>query len=220
VHQYSGLCINEHRARDQGAIRQVTSQPIIHSQSPVIRLYDDVLEQQLLADVQDYLQNTSWKFGAVSYKAPGSYRYWYKHFAGGYDEADTSDCSGALLNEAPVIWKMWSLLEGTIFKDHTLMRCYANGYPYGCEGSAHLDSADPSDYTAVFYSNPTWDPNWSGETIFLTQQPPADIIAAILPRPNRLVLFQGNVPHAARGISRVCPLLRITLMFKTKKKFN
>jgi SM-20-related protein len=28
-------------------------------------------------------------------------------------------------------------------------------------------------------------------------------------------VFKGNIPHLARGVSRTCPVLRITLMFKT-----
>jgi SM-20-related protein len=30
------------------------------------------------------------------------------------------------------------------------------------------------------------------------------------------VVFPGLIPHVARGVSRTCPMLRITLMFKTR----
>jgi SM-20-related protein len=54
-----------------------------------------------------------------------------------------------------------------------------------------------------------------GETVFFNQEE-TDIIASIYPKPNRLVMFQGTIPHTARGVSRICPVLRITLMFKTE----
>lgn len=187
------------------------------SQEPVIHLHDDILEPRLLADVQACLKDMSWKFGSMSYKAPGGYAYWYSHFAGtDFPENETSDCSDVLSHEAPVIGKMWKFLSGSVLDGHTLIRCYANGYPYGCEGLVHLDAKNPDDYTALFYPQ-AWEPNWAGETVFLTRQQPMDVITATMPRANRLVVFQGNVPHVARGISRMCPLLRITLMFKTKR---
>jgi SM-20-related protein len=50
--------------------------------------------------------------------------------------------------------------------------------------------------------------------VFFTQDG-SDILASIYPKPNRLIVFPGAIPHVARGISRTCPKLRITLMFKT-----
>lgn len=183
---------------------------------PVIHLYDDVLDVAQLAEVQTFLEKGNWKFGAesVAFKVPGSYRYWYTDFAKCKEPSYTQDCSSEL-NATPIIARMWDQLKSSIFAGHVLVRCYANGYPYGCEGLVHNDSSDPNHYTALFYANLTWHPNWSGETVFLTSQMPAEVVAAVLPRPNRLLVFRGDIPHVARAISRLCPLLRITLMFKT-----
>ena len=54
-----------------------------------------------------------------------------------------------------------------------------------------------------------------GETVFFNREK-TDIIACVYPKPNRLVIFRGNFPHVARGVSRTCPALRIALMFKTE----
>ena len=61
----------------------------------------------------------------------------------------------------------------------------------------------------------SWHPNYAGETVFFNDEG-TDIIGTVYPRPNRMVLFSGSIPHVARGVSRVCPELRITLMFKTR----
>jgi SM-20-related protein len=95
-----------------------------------------------------------------------------------------------------------------------LMRCYANGYPSGAEGGVHLDSLEPNHFTAIYYPHPAWDPDWGGETVLFNNDR-SDIVASVYPRPNRLVIFRGNVPHVARGVTRRCQELRITLMFKT-----
>jgi hypothetical protein len=69
--------------------------------------------------------------------------------------------------------------------------------------------------TVIYYPHPTWHPNWGGETVFFNQDR-TGIIAPIYPRPNRLVIFAGNIPHVARGLSRTCPIMRNTLMFKAE----
>ena len=109
---------------------------------------------------------------------------------------------------------MWATLSSTILSGHKLTRCYANGYPSGCEGGLHQDSMIATHFTCIYYPHAEWHPNFAGETVFFTQDG-SDILASIYPKPNRLIVFPGAIPHVARGISRTCPKLRITLMFKT-----
>jgi len=196
--------------------------PDILSADPSIHLYDDLLQDPLRTDVINFLKSLPWQFGATSDVAQKNYPYWYSHFAGIFDQkdlrAEIEDCSDQLNGQAPIIAAMWAYLKQDIFRDHILVRCYANSYPYGSEGVVHRDANDTRHYTAIFYPNSIWDVNWAGETMFFRLEQPPEILTAVWPRPNRLVLFQGMIPHVARGISRSCPLLRTTLMFKTMKK--
>jgi SM-20-related protein len=193
--------------------------PNILSADPQVYLYDDIFPDTLRTEVAEFLKSISWHFGGTSDKTGRSYPFWYNHFAGvlgpKVSRAEIADCTEQLEREAPTIGAAWHYLKSRVFRDHILVRCYANSYPYGTEGTVHLDADDTRHYTAIFYPNTSWDLNWAGETIFFRQPP--EIIAAVWPRPNRLVVFQGTIPHVARGISRSCPLLRTTLMFKTKK---
>jgi SM-20-related protein len=97
---------------------------------------------------------------------------------------------------------------------HRLIRCYANGHTYGSDGTLHTDSTRPGTYTCVYYPHQMWHPNWGGETVLFNQDK-TDIVACVYPKPNRMVVFDGTIPHVARGVSRICPVLRVTLMFKT-----
>lgn len=94
------------------------------------------------------------------------------------------------------------------------MRCYANAHTFGVEGYPHVDSRKPGNYTTIFYINPVWKPEWAGETIFMNDL--GDIAHAVLPKPGRMVLFDGRIIHAARAVTRICPAMRVTLMFKTR----
>jgi hypothetical protein len=49
-----------------------------------------------------------------------------------------------------------------------------------------------------------------------TARRPTSSPRSIPSQTDRLVIFRGNYPHVARGVSRTCPALRITLMFKTE----
>jgi SM-20-related protein len=66
----------------------------------------------------------------------------------------------------------------------------------------------------VYYPHHSWHPDWGGDTVIFNQEK-TDIIGCVYPRSNRMLIFDGTIPHVARGVSRICPVLRVTLMFKT-----
>lgn len=186
------------------------------SADPLIEVHDDLLPEGLQHEVQTYLVNAPWQFGSVSSTMSKSYPYWYRHF-GGFSAGNSDDCAEEVRATAPVIANVWDHVSEHVVPGHKLVRCYANGYPYGTEGTTHRDSNNPTDLTVMLYANHAWDVGWAGETMFFTMRPPLDVVAAVMPKPNRMVVFSGCVPHVARAISRLCPMLRITLMFKTQK---
>jgi len=199
--------------------------PNILSNDPQVYLYDDVLQEPLRTNLSDFLNSRSWHFGGTFGMTGKGYPFWYCNFAGiFFDEKQKDvkqkeeDCSEQLRLKAPILAAVWDYLKERIFQGHLLVRCYANSYPYGSEGTVHKDTNDLRHYTAIFYPNSAWDLNWAGETMFFRLQQPPEILTTVWPRPNRLVVFQGIIPHVARGISRSCPILRTTLMFQTEKR--
>ena len=185
-----------------------------------IRIHDDFLDRDEQTKLFEFLSGPGWAFGAYSDPTAGASRYWFKHFAGiirdAREQNDTRAFEEQLGCGAPLVSNMWARLRSTILKDHQLVRCYANGYPSGAEGGLHTDSDVPNHFTTIYYPHLAWHPNFGGETLFFTNDG-ADILRAVFPKPNRLVVFPGTIPHVARGVSRVCPQLRITLMFKSSK---
>lgn len=183
-----------------------------------IKLFDNFLDPKLQADVYEYLKRPGWDFGAFSDPNPNASRYWYKHFAGyvkdGAEDRTSQEIEAELSISAPLLATVWERLKSTVVVGHGLSRCYANAYPFGSEGGLHLDSNIDDHMTVIYYPSPTWHPNFAGETVFFNTAG-SDIVGAVYPAPNRLVVFSGVIPHVARGVSRICPELRITLMFKT-----
>lgn len=187
--------------------------------------FDNFLSELRHKQVNAFLHQPGWAFGWKSSSRSGSadsYAFWHKHFAGskgtdhpGKEQQLPYDCAEELQRNAPLLHAFWQHLESTILKGHTLVRCYANGYPYGSEGTLHTDAISPKSFTSMYYPHERWFPNWAGETVWFDEEK-TDIIASVYPKPNRMVVFPGTTPHVARGISRTCPILRVTLMFKTE----
>lgn len=190
---------------------------------------DDLLAPEAHRQVREFLDAPGWKFGWKSQAKKDPFSFWHKHFAGhvhpdhGWidpppdeEERGRVDRAAELARNAPVIHALWQGLQATLMDGHRLVRCYANAFSFGCDGTLHTDSRRPDSYTAIYYPNDHWEPDWGGETIFFNTAK-TDIVGAVYPKPNRLVMFNGTIPHVARGLARGCPALRITLMFKTQR---
>jgi SM-20-related protein len=199
--------------------------PIQHGgeAQPPVRAVDNLLDDEQRKRIYAFLCRPTWQFGWKSVPGQEHYSFWHKHFAGhkvpdhalSGDQEQPYDCAEELRENAPIIYRFWQALDTTALNGHTLLRCYANGQPYGSEGAIHTDSISELSYTSIYYPHEKWHPNWGGETVFFNKEQ-TDIVASIYPRPNRFVVFAGTTPHVARGVSRICPALRITLMFKTE----
>lgn len=185
-----------------------------------IQVYDGALTDALQGEVLAHLHEPGWAFGAYSDASPNASRYWYKHFAGyvrdGQEARTAQGVEDELAASSAVISAVWRQMKSGPLAGHSLTRCYANGYPAGSEGGLHLDSNVPDHFTAIYYPHTSWHPNFAGETVFFAADG-SDIILSVYPKPNRLVVFPGVIPHVARGVSRTCPQLRVTLMFKTAR---
>jgi SM-20-related protein len=183
-----------------------------------ILAYDDVLDLEEQGRLFAFLKLPGWAFGAFSESGANPSRYWYKHFGGvvrdGREALDSVAFEREIESNAPLVAAMWKKLQARVLVGHALTRCYANGYPLGAEGGVHFDSNISSHFTAIYYPHLQWSPNYAGETVFF-EKDGGDMLASVYPKPNRLVVFPGTIPHAARPITRSCPELRITLMFKT-----
>lgn len=186
-----------------------------------IAIHDDFLKPADQQAMLSFLRGPGWGYGAFSDPSPDAPRYWYKHFAGyikdGQEAHDPDQMEAELARNAPLALQMWRRIQSTILPGHRLTRSYANGYPFGSEGGLHLDSNIASHFTALYYPHLAWHPNFAGETVFFNETG-TDILASVFPKPNRLVVFPGTIPHVARGVSRKCPELRMTLMFKTASR--
>jgi hypothetical protein len=91
-----------------------------------------------------------------------------------------------------------------------LKRMHCNMHLYGDVQHPHTDLANG--VTAVYFANPHWETNWMGETIFYNDD--GEPLYAVLPKPGRLAVFNGEILHRGGVPSRECFEARISIAFK------
>ncbi len=182
-------------------------------------IYDDFFEPDIHKGIDKLVNLGGWEFGWKSDSKNDNFSFFHKHYAG-YQVMDETpyDCEDELMKEhGEFLCIIWQHLKVRLKlkKNYHLTRCYANGAPYGCEGQIHTDTINTTSKTIIYYCNPKWNINFGGETVF-TNPEKNNIIQSVNPRPNRLIIFNGKIPHVARGISKTCPYMRVTLMWKAE----
>ena len=175
---------------------------------PVIEVIDNVFDEETIDFLYGYYRDASpWHFTGEG-DTNTNWRKFYK------DIGKKSKGDIILSNKAKDIFNnKLSHLKNTHFLD----RPYASGYVYGTVHDMHQDGSYPEHcYTIMFYLNKIWDMSYAGETIY-TNPTKTEIISSVLPKPGRAVVFDGQIPHCAREVSRTCVELRMVATFKYRQ---
>jgi Rps23 Pro-64 3,4-dihydroxylase Tpa1-like proline 4-hydroxylase len=182
----------------------------------IIDSYDDIFPKEVWVNLWEYFNNrASFRYGWPSDKRVSEFTHWHIDFLNtANSNQENAEIELYKKQEFGVVAAAWSHLKATHLKGHKLVRCYANAHTYGVEGYVHSDTLIEGNYTTLIYLVPEWRSEWAGETVFMNDE--GELVKSVLPKANRGVIFDGQQLHAARAVSRICPGLRITLMFKTK----
>ncbi len=99
-------------------------------------------------------------------------------------------------------------------------RSYASANPYGTVHESHTDwEKHVNGITVMYYLNNFWNLKFAGETVFYDTEN-QDILKSIIPKPGRIIVFDGNIEHCARDVRRDFNDLRMVLTFKYKVFLN
>lgn len=102
------------------------------------------------------------------------------------------------------------LNESFIEDGYTLkpQRVLLNVYNHGDSSWLHTDSEESNGWTALLFLNEYWDINWGGDFVLVKNN---EIYKAFAPTPGKFLLFQGNILHGARPVSREAEFPRMAL---------
>jgi hypothetical protein len=68
-------------------------------------------------------------------------------------------------------------------------------------------------WTLLYYPNLEWDIKWGGQTNFIDSET-MEIMAAVIPKPGRFILFQADILHQATPPTFFAPAKRLTIAMK------
>lgn len=171
---------------------------------------DDFLPSNLSQSIYTHCLNLRWSYNWTSNLKLTTHKHWNFDF-GGSKIYNTLDITKKLISY-PIIVEAWGYIKNTYLPNHKLIRCYANGYTFGTEGYPHTDSVRKDDITTIVYITQDWLREWGGETIIFDNN---NIVHSVLPAYNRALMFNSNLWHCARSVTRLCDQLRIVLVFKS-----
>jgi hypothetical protein len=174
-------------------------------------VYDNFLPVTQYQELRDLIKHAPLSYGHKSSSKVDPYGH--LKYAPIHDRQHNLADLAFQLPQGPLL-DAWQVLGGrTGFGGSKLIRCYANGYTYGMDGYFHTDSQRTDEITVILYICDTWNRDWAGETCMADNK---GGWWSIPPVPNRCLMIPSNMPHAARAVSRMCPEMRMTLMYKTR----
>jgi len=186
-------------------------------------IIDDAISQVHLNKVEEY--STWMKYG---WKSNGQKEYdfghWQRNIVGPSNKLNLDQALyPSFETDHPVMADIFDGLVN-VLGPRALLRSYIKTYTYGTDGYVHTDMGNyrfdiegeaPSDgfETAILYLNKQWKADWFGATLLYDEQ--EDIEIGVLPKYNRLFIFDGRQPHSSSPLSRCCPVGKQILVFNT-----
>jgi hypothetical protein len=180
---------------------------------------DNFFPNYLIDSVIEESKEYSWNFSRTD---KNDDKYWTIHIFGNvFLENGELSTSNFKFQEIKKCWEFIKNKFNGLVTDKNLSSCYLNGLTNGLEAHPHIDRTN---VTIICYICPLWNSHWGGETCFYDREystDPSDevfytheIIKSVLPRYNRVVIFDGNIVHSVKPLSKTFKGLRQTLMFK------
>lgn len=156
-----------------------------------------------------------WTWGSGSNRDTDRPLHWGMQIAGKSARNDPPSCETEMFAKAPeVVIDVWRGIRRTYLPDHVPYHVYVNAHTLGVDGYHHHDAPqDDGRMTAIVYLHDAWEIDWGGELICYT--PDGEVTCGTLPWPGRVVVFPSHWGHRATSVTRLCPGLRLSLMFKT-----
>lgn len=175
----------------------------------MIKVKDDIIDSKLLDKALAYINTANWSYGW-----PSNTDMPYGHWNADFTHTTKNNPTDVSSRVPAALLPIWEQVNNEFFGGQAkLVRCYANRHTFGTEGYIHTDTQRKEDQTCVVYMDKVWEPDWGGETAFYDENI-TEIVKATLPKFGRIVVFAGDIPHCAKPVSRICPKVRTTLMFK------
>ena len=170
-----------------------------------VAVFDGLIESRELAGLVQRLEQSPFTHTESARPDTRQHRHWVLNLP--------PEVGRSLPLLAPSLAAAQLVSGGNAYRDY---RAYCNYSSYGDVLLTHTDAQPGADeFTALWFLSTEWNPEWGGETLFFDAQ--GDAQAVVSPRPGRLVIFDGSIPHCGRPPTRICYAPRFTFAYKLER---
>jgi len=169
---------------------------------PVL-IIDNALRATCITALEEWFNRQTFSLADIDSERTSYSRHWVKPL-----DSKISD----LLTVPLISWLDAITRNCRLHSEILLAEAKAYITPYGDVPTYHKDSERGPTITAVLFAHKQWQLDWGGELIIADMGGEPKI--AIAPKPGRLVVFRGDLPHKAGAPSRVSSIARSTLVLR------
>jgi hypothetical protein len=176
----------------------------------MIKIIDNCLPNNILLGCIKVAEESK-NYCVLHMAGNGSYGFKYNWmFCGVEDQSIIKN------NELKILWEE---VQKFLPNNTRLHRGYVNAHTYGVEDTIHEDDNDiKNGLTVIVYFCTDWYSEWFGQTMFFESldKHHNEITKSVLPKFNRVLVFDKNIPHCVSPLSRRFAGVRLTCMFKVE----
>jgi len=134
------------------------------------------------------------------------------------------------IRQHELLISFWNQIKTVLDGDRALYRAYSKAYHFGMDAYKHTDQ-QASKFTlestnqpirgngfetCILYMNKEWNTDYFGQTVLYTDDNEIDM--SVLPKYNRLFIFDSAQPHSTTPLSRHCPFDKQIIVFNSMPK--
>jgi Rps23 Pro-64 3,4-dihydroxylase Tpa1-like proline 4-hydroxylase len=179
---------------------------IIADRNKNIKVYDDVFSLVQRQNMMDYVSNSLFRIGWSDTSVSNNYYSQNQFLHSSYNEHDVKQ------------FKIFEYLKDTDIEKaiygYKVVQAIVN---CSVASDFYFIHSHPYDLVLLYYVNTEWQDGWHGETLFFDENK-KDIVFASQFTPNRIILFDGSIPHSIRSQSVIASKYRFTFAVTLSKE--
>ena len=181
----------------------------------MITIMDNVVPTEIFKMAHQEVNKDIWSFSNMSTGQDLNVGFSAPIYCGEVNKLISED----KFNESNIMYNLWNSINSKLDVEknynNKLGRIFLNGGPPLSDQTVHRDDqvTYSKNITIVFFLHDRWEVAWGGE-LLLYDISHSRVTGGVFPMPNRAADFYSYLPHRGAPVSRICPIMRISIAFQ------
>jgi hypothetical protein len=182
--------------------------PVVQDKSFLnsIIIIDDFLNIQTIGEIASKCKKMPYVFAKYGFRSSGTEDSQFDH-------QWIHEIDQEFLQRPPIKDIADLVISSVVDYKLILFQAHVNCHHFGDQRNAHIDNVIGDGITSLYFANAHWPSEWQGEITFYQDGEPRYVV---VPKPGRLVIFDGGVVHRGGVPAKRCEEMRYTIALKFK----